>query len=181
MLILGAVAAQQGHLHLPMVILLSFLGVLGSDQVYFHLGRIKGRHWIASRPRWQTRSQLVFRYLHTHQLWLMLGFRFLYGVRVVTPLLLGASGISPRFFLVCNLLNASVWALLFGTLGFWFGRTIEGWVEEMQRYQMWILGGVALTVGALWLLRRWLLPAPATNIPAETKPEDAPTHRASYE
>lgn len=172
-------AAQQGHLHLPAVILLSFLGVLGSDQVYFHLGRIKGRHWIESRPRWQARSHLVFRYLHTHQLWLMLGFRFLYGVRVVTPLLLGASGISPRFFLLCNLINASVWALLFGTLGFWFGRTIEGWVEEMQRYQLWIFGGVALTVGALWLLRRWLLPSTAADASAEPSEEAISPHKTA--
>jgi len=154
-LILGCVAAQQGYLQWPWVVFTAFLGVLGSDQFYFHLGRIKGPGMIAKRAHWQPRAQRVFQLMHRHQIPLMLGFRFLYGVRIITPVLMGASGISPLRFLICNLIGASTWALLFGSLGYLFGEAMQAVVKDLYRYQLWLFGGLALSGLGIWLLRRW--------------------------
>ena len=78
------------------------MGTLCGDQLYFHLGRTKGIKLLDKRPYWRSKSVRVFDILHKHPLPLVLGFRFLYGMRTLTPFLLGASGFSPVRFMILN-------------------------------------------------------------------------------
>lgn len=45
--------------------------------------------------------------MEKYDLWVVLGFRFLYGIRTVTPFLIGTGSISPFRFLMLNMLGAS--------------------------------------------------------------------------
>lgn len=85
-LILGGLAAHRGYLELPWVIVCAFLGTLFGDQLYFYIGRTKGKALLERRPHWKSKSEKVFLLLNRHQVWVILGFRFLYGLRTVTPL-----------------------------------------------------------------------------------------------
>lgn len=99
-LAMAGFAAHQGYLKLEWVILSGFLGTLCGDQLYFYIGRRKGTAFLEKRPYWKSRSQLIFDLLKRHQLLLILGFRFVYGLRTATPFVIGASGryIAPSFF-----------------------------------------------------------------------------------
>ena len=57
--IVAGVAARDGHLWLPLVVLCAFCGSLGSDQIIFYLGRHKGKAFVARRPNWQARAEKV--------------------------------------------------------------------------------------------------------------------------
>lgn len=48
----------------------------------------------------------------------VIGTRFMYGFRVIGPLLIGASHLPPKIFLPLNILGALAWALIFTTLGY---------------------------------------------------------------
>ena len=152
-LVLAGFFAFRGYLDLPAVVLLAFAGTYAGDQLYFHLGRTGGARALASRPRWKARADAVFALLQRHDTALILGFRFLYGIRTVTPFVLGASGIRPLRFLALNGLGAAAWAVAFGTLGYFFGHAIEAALDEVKRYEGWVLLGVAAAGAALWFFR----------------------------
>lgn len=150
-LILGGFAAHRGYLELPWVIVCAFLGTLFGDQLYYYIGRAKGKAAIEKRPHWKSKSEKVFSLLDKHQIWLILGFRFLYGLRTVTPFIIGASRISPSRFLVLNILGALVWAIVVGVLGYLFGHTLEILMGDIKKYELLVFA-VLLVAGVLvWL------------------------------
>ena len=81
--------------------------------------------------------------LDRHQVLLILGFRFLYGLRVVTPIVLGASRIAPVRFLVLNMAGALAWSLVIGVMGYLFGNALEVLIGDVRRYELWLFIGVA--------------------------------------
>lgn len=151
-LVAAGFLAHRGYLELPWVIFFAFMGTLAGDQLYFFLGRAKGMDFIESRPRWQTKSARVFALLQTHQISVIIGFRFLYGIRTVTPFIIGASGINPIRFIILESIGAGVWAIAVGTLGYLFGQTMEMFLEEAKKYESWMMALVFLIGIAIWLI-----------------------------
>ena len=100
-LLLGGFAAHRGLPELPWVIVCAFLGSFVGDQAFFYIGRMNGEKMLETRSHWKAKSTKVLAMADKHQTWLILGFRFLYGLRSVTPFLLGAAKVSTvRFFLL---------------------------------------------------------------------------------
>ncbi len=142
-LILGGFAAHRGYLQLPWVMLCAFLGTLLGDQLYFHVGRVKGKSFLERRPGWKSKADKVLPLLEKHQTWLILAFRFMYGIRTVTPFLIGTSGVSPWRFLLLNSIGALFWSTLIGTLGYLFGQTMEVLIGNLKRYEFWLFAVIA--------------------------------------
>lgn len=153
-LVLGGVAAKLGYLQLPWVMLCALVGSFLGDQLFFWLGRWKGPGLLARRPAWQRRATQVEVRLLRHQVKLILGFRFLYGLRTVTPFVVGMSAVPARRFLVLNLLGAVLWSVVIGGLGYLFGHALEAMLGDIRRYEAWLLGGVLLAGVLVWLVRR---------------------------
>jgi membrane protein DedA with SNARE-associated domain len=151
-LVLGGFAAHRGYLELPWVIVCAFLGTLFGDQLYFYMGRIKGKSAIDKRPHWKAKSDKVLVLLNKHQVWLIIGFRFVYGLRTVTPFLIGASNVSPTRFLVFNMLGSSLWSVTIGVLGYLFGRALEIIIGDIKRYELLVFVMLAWIGAAIWLI-----------------------------
>ncbi|MCB1734749.1 MAG: DedA family protein [Gammaproteobacteria bacterium] len=152
---LGGFAAHRGYLELPWVILVAFLGSFIGDQFYFHLGRAKGEEWIRKLPHVGKKSDKVFALLNKHQTWLILGFRFLYGLRTVTPILVGAARISPARFFLLNFLGAMVWAIVIGAVGYVFGNIFKVLLGDLKRYEMLLFAAMA-SLGLVFWMRQLL-------------------------
>ena len=88
---------------------------------------------------------------------LILGFRFVYGIRTVTPFVLGASGVAPTRFLILNMIGALTWALAIGVAGFYFGKVLELMLGQLKDYEMLILGSMAGIALIAWLGRRLIV------------------------
>lgn len=155
-LVLGGLAAHRGYLELPWVIICALIGTVLGDQLYFYIGRFKGQDLLEKRPRLKGRSERVFRLLRRHQILLILGFRFIYGIRTVTPILMGISRVSPALFLTLNIIGASVWAAVIGGLGYVFGQTLEVLMGDIRQYELLIFLVLAVMGILLWFIRRVL-------------------------
>ncbi len=153
-LILAGFAAHQGYLNLPWVLVSAFLGTLIGDQVYYYIGRFKGQPLLERRLKWQYKSKKIIALLEKYDAFFIFGFRFLYGLRTVTPFVLGLSRISPFRFLVFNILGAFTWAIVIGLMGYIFGHTFELLMSDIKRYELWIFIGLALSGIAIWILHR---------------------------
>jgi membrane protein DedA with SNARE-associated domain len=151
-LIAAGFAAHQGYLRLSWVILAAFAGSLAGDQLYFFLGRLKGRQFLQRRPAWQARIGRVERLVDRHATWIMLGFRFMYGLRTITPFVIGTVNISVGRFVLLNAAGALVWAIVIGCLGFAFGLVAETVLMNLRKIEGWIILGI-LGVGAvIWVI-----------------------------
>ena len=120
------------------------------------------------RPYWRSRSKRVLSLLRSHQSLVVLGFRFLYGLRTVTPFLLGASGISPVSFLILNILGALVWAVAIGVSGYSFGNVFEWVIGDVERCELRLFLGLA-AVGVIVWCAHWLRRQKAGKQPAAPK------------
>jgi membrane protein DedA with SNARE-associated domain len=150
-LVLGGVAAKLGYLELPWVIACAFAGTFCGDQLFFFLGRYKGAAILERRPAWQGPVERVHDKLVRHQVAVILGFRFLYGLRNVTPFVIGMSPIATSRFFVLNLLGASIWAGIIGCLGFLFGHGLEVVLGDIRKYEMVVMLAVVVAGAGLWL------------------------------
>jgi len=172
-LVLGGFAAHRGYLELPWVIVSAFLGSLFGDQLYYFIGRIKGKSILEKRPRWKAKSEKVFSLLHKHQILLILGFRFLYGLRTVTPFVIGASKITPTRFIILNILGAAIWAVIVGGMGYLFGYTLKIFIDNVKKYELLVfavLTGVGIII---WLLRFTKKPSVHKSIKPTSKDDPA--------
>ncbi|MDU5848543.1 MAG: DedA family protein, partial [Cronobacter sakazakii] len=92
--------------------------------------------------------------IQRHPAWFVIGTRFMYGFRIIGPLLIGASHVPPKLFVPLNILGALAWATLFTTLGYVGGQVIEPWLHRLDHHLKQLVW-VVLAVGIVLLLR-WL-------------------------
>jgi membrane protein DedA with SNARE-associated domain len=151
-MILGGLAAHLGYLSIEWVIACGFFGSLLGDQLFFFLGRRHGKSFLARRPSWQPRAEQVFAKLHRHQNLLIVGFRFLYGLRSVTPFAIGMSNVSYTRFAVLNVIGAAIWAIGIGLAGYFFGRVMETLLGDLKRYELTLMAGLLCMAVVVWLI-----------------------------
>ncbi len=122
--LLGGVAAHQGLLKFPGRYLRCPGGMIG-DQLLYLLGRRFGGKLLKRFSHHQARIRKAQRMIQRRPYLFVIGTRFMYGFRVIGPLLIGASRLPPKVFLPLNVLGALVWALIFTTLGYLGGRPLD--------------------------------------------------------
>jgi len=151
-LVIAGLFAHLGYLQLPWVVCTAFAGTFAGDQLFFHLGRHKGIAFLEKRPLWHRKADKVFKLLHRHPLKIVLGFRFLYGIRNVTPFVIGASGLHSGKFFALNGLGALLWAIAVGYLGYEFGDIAHTFLGDIKQYERHLLIGL-LMLGAFLFWR----------------------------
>lgn len=151
-LMLAGFLAHRGYLTISLIVLSGFLGSLAADQLYFYLGRKKGVAFLNKHPSWKTKADRIRNLLHKHQNLVILLFRFVYGVRAVTPVLLGISNVSALKFLVLNAVGALTWAIALTSLGYFFGHAARYFLDDVQKYELIIIGLIILFGLVIWLV-----------------------------
>ena len=156
-LVLAGFAAHRGYLDLTHVMAAAFAGSLLGDQLYFFIGRHFGPALLRRFPKREKAVAAVMEKLHRHRIPFILGFRFLYGLRTVSPFAIGMSPVSAPLFAALNAVSAAVWAVAVAGLGYLFGQSAELLLGEIVRYErVLFLGllGIGVAVWVIFRLRR---------------------------
>ncbi len=150
--IVAGFLAQKGYFYPPYIALCAFTGSFISDQLMFCLGRYKGKAALNYFPRLKKNVRRASVLIRNYETALILGFRFIYGVRNVTPILLGAGKVSHLKFFTLNFIGGAIWAASFTAGGFYFGEIFSHIVEKYG-----VLGMVAflLVIGGLTFFYLW--------------------------
>lgn len=143
-LVAAGAMAHRGLISLPLVMLCAFIGSVGGDQLWFQLGHRYGQPFLDRRPAWKARTAVVDRYAARFGSFFVLGFRFIVGVRTVTPALLGASGYPRLRFAWLNALGGALWSVAVGSAGYALGAAITQLLARAAHAEE--LLGVALLV-----------------------------------
>ncbi|KIS42352.1 DedA family protein [Kosakonia radicincitans] len=155
--LLGGVAAHQGLLRFPLVVISVALGGMIGDQLLYLLGRRYGMKILRRFSRHRDKIHQAQTLIRRHPYLFVIGSRFMYGFRIVGPLLIGTSRLRPKIFLPLNILGAIIWALLFTTLGYIGGEVIGPWLHQFDQHVkrwIWLVIAIALVVCLRWWFRR---------------------------
>ena len=154
-LLLAGFAAHRGLLDLPTAIGVAVVGGFIGDQAFFFAGRYYGARILARFPRYGANLERAKALLHKYHLPVILGIRFMYGLRAILPFAIGTTSISTLRFQVLNLAGAVLWAVSVTCVGYLLGRAAEGVLGDLKRYEE--LAFLVLAVGGLafWWYSRW--------------------------
>ena len=123
--IAGGVLAHRHLLPLWGAIVAASLGSCVADQLFFAAGRYfrenRRVRAMAAKPAF-AKALVTFEH---HPTLFVIGFRFLYGLRTVSPAAIGTTHIRTRTFVLLNALSAAIWGTLFTGIGYGFGGGIE--------------------------------------------------------
>lgn len=151
-LVLAGFAAHQGYLSLPWVVVVAFSGGALGDQIFFFIGRHWGGALLRRLPRLDRNAQRVRELLMRHHAGLIIGLRFMYGLRIVGPIVIGMSEVPATRFLTLNLIGAAIWSVVIAGAGFVFGHTLQRLLARVDGYEGFAVGVlvlVALLIGAI--------------------------------
>ena len=148
-LVLAGFAAKQGYLNLPLVMALGAAMGAASDMAFFWLGRRHGAAVLARWPHMNRYRQRLDDELERWGSWVVVGVRFMYGMRIAGPVLLGTTALPWPRFVLFNLIGAVVWAVLVAGAGWLFGHAAEAMLGHLRHIEQWLGAGLVLAM-LLW-------------------------------
>jgi len=93
--------------------------------LYFAIGRLNGKYFINNRPNLEVKLRPTQKFFKTHRLQILFSYRFLYGFRVILPLMIGMSDIGVIQFLGYSFAAGMLWATTVSSVGYLAGVIFE--------------------------------------------------------
>jgi membrane protein DedA with SNARE-associated domain len=169
-LIVGGILARQHILQLWLVLACATAGSGIVDHLLFVAGRqFRSHRWVA-RATQQAAFAQALKFIERYPIGYILAFRFIFGLRVASPIAIGVSQVPAWRFALLNVLGAVIWAAAFTFGGFIFGEAIHNLLGKGHHAGRWTLAAAGCVVAAVvvvWLVRylrrrrRDALPTPA--------------------
>jgi membrane protein DedA with SNARE-associated domain len=149
--------ANRGYLTLEWVIFFAFLGSWMGDTLYFFIGRRWGNKLLERRPAWRPAADRAFDMLHRYDAAFILTFRFLYGLRTVSPFVIGMSKVPTARFVLLNMIASAIWASAFSTGGYLLGTMLEAMIAKVERIEVYVLGALVAAGIVSWLVHMQIM------------------------
>jgi membrane protein DedA with SNARE-associated domain len=116
---------RQGYMSLQLVMLAAFLGTLITEQCLFFVGRTYGVKMLKKYPKLSEKSATVIEFLQKYDAAFIFGSRFVYGIRNISPIIIGMAKITPLKFSSLNVPAALVWSVIVAGAGYLFANILE--------------------------------------------------------
>jgi membrane protein DedA with SNARE-associated domain len=120
--------------------------------VCFWIGRRYGERVMARYPSLAAKAPRVERLVRRWNAPAVILLRFLYGLRIAGPIVIGSFGISPWRLAFFNLVGALIWAPLVAGIGYAAGAALEAWIGRLKHVQIGLLMAVLVIGGIAWLV-----------------------------
>jgi len=133
------------------------------DQTLFYAGRYADRFPIVNRAMHAKHAERVKALLLVHPDAFIFSFRFIFGLRTISPVIIGLSGVSPLRFFIINLAAALVWGVGVTMAGYLFGNAIETAFGHLGLYTDLVVALVI--VGIIWALVAYVSHKTKTHSP----------------
>ena len=110
-LITASALSALGYLDIYKVFVIALCTTVFADQFLFFLGYKLGTDWIIRRvPKLKNARDKAYNLLHRMDIFFIFAFRFIYGIRTISPLIIGSAKIQPRRFIIYNACSGLCWA-----------------------------------------------------------------------
>jgi membrane protein DedA with SNARE-associated domain len=150
---IGGLLAHQHFFPLPGAMIAVAAGSFVADQIFFAIGRRFRDHprvrRIAARPGF-AKAVAAF---ERHPRRFILVFRFIYGLRTVSPIAVGTTDIPARIFIPLNAVAAIVWGVLFTGIGYVFSQGIEQFFGKLRSAEHMLIAGAGVALLLFGIVR----------------------------
>lgn len=153
--IAGGILAYQHLLWLPGVAIAAASGSFVADQIFFMIGRQFRDHPRVEKMLDRPATEKALNMLERYPTAFIIAFRFLYGLRTVSPVAVGTSDVPRLKFLALNALAAMLWASLFTAIGYGLGGPLRSYFHHPHSIVPKLVG-LLLVVGMLAVGARML-------------------------
>ncbi len=140
-ILMASSLVYKGLFNFPLTVLAAFSGSFISDWIYYLIGRLNGKYFLATRPKLSAKVKPVTDFFHRHKFQILFSYRFLYGFRIIIPLVIGMSGLRPAHYLFYSTFTGLLWAAVVSTTGYWIGRLLELRVQSFEENILFIVLG----------------------------------------
>ncbi|MGH7773890.1 MAG: DedA family protein [Candidatus Binatia bacterium] len=159
-LIAGGFLVYEGHVDFTVLVLLATLAAIIGDNIFYWVGRSQR---VGTRHPWAAR---LLNFIGEHRLFKGEEFvrrhggksvffiRFFYGLRYAGAMTAGLLGMEIRRFFFFNLIGSFIWAVIIGTLGYVFGRSLEAVAKGVKLAEIGFLLVVAGLLAIYFLNKR---------------------------
>lgn len=147
--------AHEGYLSLYKIIMISFAGSVFADQVLYYVGRYYGEPILNRYPTLRTRSDRAFRLLRRYGTIYILSFRFIYGIRTLSPIVIGVAGIRPLRYAVLNVIAAAIWAVLSCCAGYYLAHFLMDSLEIIPKILFGVIVGGGFVGYIIYRYKTW--------------------------
>jgi membrane protein DedA with SNARE-associated domain len=167
--IVGGLLARQHILQLWLVLASATAGSGVVDQLLFVAGRrFRTHRWVVRATQQQAFARALT-FIERFPISYILAFRFIFGLRVASPIAIGVSQVPTWRFTLLNILGAMIWATAFTMAGFIFGEAVHNVLGHGHHAGRWTLiaaGGIVLVVLIVWAVRYLRRRRPPAQAPA---------------
>lgn len=171
-LVIAGILASKGYLSLGWVVIAAFFGTLTGDQLFFYIGRFHANRFLEKRPGWNSKIDKVRRIVEGYSTLVIFGFRFLYGLRAVSPFAIGMSRVPIRKFVTLNVIGAAFWTITVAFSGYLFGQAIEAYFDESSHYRIVVMVVAVALISLAWGLGKFLTGRRKKSAVAEYREQD---------
>lgn len=151
----GGILARHGSFPLAAAMVVATLGSFTADQIWYFLGRYARNSRLVARMKGKRLFARALDLLGRRPVPFILGFRFVYGMRSVSPVAIGVAGIPVRLFLPLNMLAALIWAPLFTWIGYRAGKAVLPLLHRLGEYGLIALIAVLVIAPIVWGVLHW--------------------------
>ncbi len=152
-LIAAAVYAGAGRLNIVLVGLIAVLAAIIGDNIGFAIGHFGGRALVLRYGRYvrltSERLDRAERFVDRQGGKIVVGARFIEGLRQLNGIVAGTAHMRWRAFLMFNTIGAVLWVGVWTSVGYLAGSHIETIYTEVTRYSLYLLIALAVLVAAL--------------------------------
>jgi membrane protein DedA with SNARE-associated domain len=134
-LTLAGLAAHRGHLRLPMLWILAAMGGMLGDTIFFALGRRYGAELLARWPGFVPAIERAQRLIARNPAFAVIAVRFLYGVRIAGPVVIGSSRLDWLRYLSLNAVGAFLWSACWLAVGYGLGAAAEQVIGNLAKVE----------------------------------------------
>jgi membrane protein DedA with SNARE-associated domain len=152
----GGLLAHQGLVPLWAAMVAAAAGSFVADQLFFLAGRRFREHRWVKRFRDRPAFARALETFERHPAGFIIGFRFLYGLRTISPIAIGTTEVPTRRFMTLNAAAAIGWGVIFTTLGYVFGDGLTELLGRLKPDRHTLLVGAAVVIAAFLLVRLFL-------------------------
>ena len=145
---LGGVAAHRQIISFPAASFAASFGSFLADEALFFAGRHASRLSLIERLAKSHMAQRVTKLLEAHPIGFIFCARFLYGMRTVSPVIIGMSRIPTLQFVLLNIVSAAFWGAVMTGMGYWFGNLVETFLGRPALHVHFALGLAVVLVAA---------------------------------
>ncbi|QJC30958.1 DedA family protein [Enterobacteriaceae endosymbiont of Macroplea appendiculata] len=131
-IIAGLLASKKILLFYRIVILAvcgSFIGV----QLLFHIGHKYSKKILYFLKKYNFNFSKYYNIINNYPYIFILIVRFIYGLRLIGPIIIGITNVSKFKFALFNFIGAVIWAIIFTSAGYFFGGIITTLITDLNK------------------------------------------------